>query len=80
MTFIYLCGCSYTDSTSEYIKGEHPKGTEAADDCASNRTSFASLACVTVLVGVFNLRTGLPIAGVVNKPFDKCSRDTATNK
>lgn len=34
------------------------------------------LQCVVVLIGVYALRTGRPVAGVMNQPFSSHSDDT----
>ncbi|KAJ8976593.1 hypothetical protein NQ317_004691 [Molorchus minor] len=49
------------DCTAEYISGG--KGY-----CDQN-IYLKGLKCVTVLIGVFNMVSGLPVMGVVNRPF-----------
>ncbi|XP_012882534.1 PREDICTED: inositol polyphosphate 1-phosphatase [Dipodomys ordii] len=50
------------DSTYQYIKG--------AADIKSNHGIFPSgLQCVTILIGAYNLQTGVPLMGVINQPF-----------
>ncbi|KAM4697588.1 inositol polyphosphate 1-phosphatase [Rhinophrynus dorsalis] len=59
------------DSTFQYIKG-------SADIKPNNGIYPKGLQCVTVLIGVFLLDTGLPIMGVINQPF--ATRDTHTHR
>lgn len=50
------------DSTYQYIKG--------SANVKSNQGVFPSgLQCVTILIGVYDLQTGLPLMGVINQPF-----------
>ncbi|XP_004674900.1 PREDICTED: inositol polyphosphate 1-phosphatase [Condylura cristata] len=50
------------DSTYQYIKG--------SADIKSNQGIFPSgLQCVTILIGVYELQTGVPLMGVINQPF-----------
>ncbi|XP_053452666.1 inositol polyphosphate 1-phosphatase isoform X2 [Nycticebus coucang] len=50
------------DSTYQYIKG--------CADVKSNHGIFPyGLQCVTVLVGVYDRQTGVPLMGVINQPF-----------
>ncbi|XP_027627355.1 inositol polyphosphate 1-phosphatase [Tupaia chinensis] len=50
------------DSTYQYIKG--------AADIKSNQGIFPSgLQCVTILIGVYDIQTGMPLMGVINQPF-----------
>lgn len=51
------------DSTAEYIHAKEVIGESGI--CASG------LKCVTVLIGVFDKPTGIPVMGVVNQPFFK---------
>lgn len=51
------------DATNEYIKAEHTTSDIFPEIPATG------LECVTVLIGVFNILTGLPILGVINQPF-----------
>lgn len=51
------------DSTSEYISGKWGDEEEGSSVVSSG------LQCVTVLIGVYDRNTGLPVAGVVNQPF-----------
>ncbi|XP_014662184.1 PREDICTED: inositol polyphosphate 1-phosphatase-like [Priapulus caudatus] len=56
------------DSTAEYISG----------DCgvkAVNGIHPVGLQCVTVLIGVFDWATGVPVLGVINQPFHKLSAE-----
>lgn len=36
------------------------------------------LPCVTILIGVYDLHTGLPLMGVINQPF--VAQDPATGR
>ncbi|XP_054418398.1 inositol polyphosphate 1-phosphatase isoform X2 [Pteronotus mesoamericanus] len=57
------------DSTYQYIKG--------SADTESNQGVFPSgLQCVTILIGVYNIQTGVPLMGVINQPF--ATRDLNT--
>ncbi|KAF6114229.1 inositol polyphosphate-1-phosphatase [Phyllostomus discolor] len=57
------------DSTYQYIKG--------SADTESNHGIFPSgLQCVTILIGVYDIHTGVPLMGVINQPF--VSRDLNT--
>ncbi|XP_043433252.1 inositol polyphosphate 1-phosphatase isoform X2 [Prionailurus bengalensis] len=50
------------DSTYQYIKG--------SADIKSKQGIFPSgLQCVTILIGVYDLQTGVPLMGVINQPF-----------
>ncbi|RZC41458.1 inositol polyphosphate 1-phosphatase [Asbolus verrucosus] len=49
------------DSTAEYING--------IEEVSNTGISISGLKCVTVLIGVFDKTTGLPLIGVVNQPF-----------
>jgi len=50
------------DSTYQYIRG--------SADIKSNQGIFPSgLQCVTILIGVYDLHTGVPLMGVINQPF-----------
>ncbi|XP_054555917.1 inositol polyphosphate 1-phosphatase isoform X2 [Talpa occidentalis] len=50
------------DSTYQYIKG--------SADIKANQGIFPSgLQCVTILIGVYDLQTGVPLMGVINQPF-----------
>ncbi|KAK8735938.1 hypothetical protein OTU49_005131, partial [Cherax quadricarinatus] len=49
------------DSTGEYVKGEI--GT-----CCNNIYTHG-LQCVTVLIGLYDRLSGLPVGGVINQPF-----------
>nr|XP_001502034.1 inositol polyphosphate 1-phosphatase isoform X1 [Equus caballus]XP_005601695.1 inositol polyphosphate 1-phosphatase isoform X1 [Equus caballus]XP_005601696.1 inositol polyphosphate 1-phosphatase isoform X1 [Equus caballus]XP_005601697.1 inositol polyphosphate 1-phosphatase isoform X1 [Equus caballus]XP_008514744.1 PREDICTED: inositol polyphosphate 1-phosphatase isoform X1 [Equus przewalskii]XP_008514745.1 PREDICTED: inositol polyphosphate 1-phosphatase isoform X1 [Equus przewalskii]XP_0085 len=50
------------DSTYQYIKG--------SADVKSNQGIFPSgLQCVTILIGVYDIQTGVPLMGVINQPF-----------
>ncbi|KAJ8928843.1 hypothetical protein NQ314_018528 [Rhamnusium bicolor] len=54
--------------TAEYINGR--KG-----ECVEN-INLHGLQCVTILIGVFNKENGLPVMGVVNRPFIEKSNIT----
>ncbi|OBS76775.1 hypothetical protein A6R68_16779 [Neotoma lepida] len=50
------------DSTYQYIKG--------SANVKSNQGVFPSgLQCVTILIGVYDIQTGMPLMGVINQPF-----------
>lgn len=53
----------FSDSTAQYIQGE--VGIE------SRGLVDEGLQCVSVLIGVYDRSTGLPIIGVTNQPFYK---------
>lgn len=53
------------DSTWEYISGTQEPPT-------LKNIHNKGLQCVTVLIGVFDRRTGEPVLGVVNQPFHLC--------
>lgn len=57
------------DSTYQYIKG--------SADIKSNQGIFPSgLQCVTILIGVYDVKTGIPLMGVINQPFLSKDLDT----
>ncbi|XP_074071600.1 inositol polyphosphate 1-phosphatase isoform X2 [Macrotis lagotis] len=57
------------DSTYQYIKG--------SADIKPNRGIFpCGLQCVTILIGVYDRQTGVPLIGVINQPF--ASQDVKT--
>ncbi|KAF6361591.1 inositol polyphosphate-1-phosphatase [Rhinolophus ferrumequinum] len=57
------------DSTYQYIKG--------SADVKPNHGIFPSgLQCVTILIGVYDIQTGVPLMGVINQPF--VSQDLST--
>ncbi|KAM6178385.1 inositol polyphosphate 1-phosphatase [Rhynchocyon petersi] len=50
------------DSTYQYIKG--------SADIKPDQGIFPSgLQCVTILIGVYDIQTGMPLMGVINQPF-----------
>ncbi|XP_056634903.1 inositol polyphosphate 1-phosphatase isoform X1 [Diorhabda sublineata] len=49
------------DCTGEYVHG-------GAGKCINN-VHLNGLKCVTILIGVFNKNTGVPVMGVINRPF-----------
>ncbi|KAL1770672.1 inositol polyphosphate 1-phosphatase [Sigmodon hispidus] len=50
------------DSTYQYIKG--------SANVKSNQGIFPNgLQCVTILIGVYDIQTGMPLMGVINQPF-----------
>lgn len=50
------------DSTYQYIKG--------SADIKSNQGIFpCGLQCVTILIGVYDIQTGVPLMGVINQPL-----------
>ena len=50
------------DGTNEYIAGKEVEATH-------HGIHVTGLQCCTILIGVFNMLTGLPLAGVVTQPF-----------
>ena len=58
-----------SDSTGEYIKGTDFPFYESEAQRSATDDPVAGLCCVTVLLGVFDVKTGLPVAGVINQPF-----------
>ncbi|OQV19194.1 Inositol polyphosphate 1-phosphatase [Hypsibius exemplaris] len=50
------------DATAEYVSG---KGSEKL----FHGVFLSGLHCVTILIGVFDLKTGEPVMGVINQPF-----------
>ncbi|KAK8780789.1 hypothetical protein V5799_017870, partial [Amblyomma americanum] len=61
---VIICGaCLVSDSTSEYISGKW------GDEDEGSSVVSSGLQCVSVLIGVYDRSTGLPVAGVVNQPF-----------
>lgn len=59
------------DSTYQYIKG-------ISDALPVAGLYSQGLQCVTVLIGVYDLQTGLPVMGVMNQPF--VTLDPMTNR
>lgn len=59
------------DSTHQYIQG-------SADVEPSHGVFPRGLPCVTILIGVYDLQTGLPLMGVINQPF--VSQDPVTGR
>ncbi|XP_007888343.1 inositol polyphosphate 1-phosphatase [Callorhinchus milii] len=57
------------DSTFQYIEG-------LADEKPTDGIYAKGLQCVTILIGVYDRNTGLPIMGVINQPF--IARDPET--
>lgn len=57
------------DSTAQYIQGQKSKPDE-------HGVVYEGLQCVTVLIGVYQVDTGLPIAGVVFQPFHHQEEDS----
>uniref|UniRef100_A0A8C5QHY3 Inositol polyphosphate 1-phosphatase n=1 Tax=Leptobrachium leishanense TaxID=445787 RepID=A0A8C5QHY3_9ANUR len=57
------------DSTYQYIKG-------SSDIKPNNGIYTKGLQCVTILIGVYLIDTGLPVMGVINQPF--ATRDPKT--
>lgn len=49
------------DSTGEYVRGRPGEAKASIHQ--------QGLQCVTVLIGVFDRRSGLPVAGIINQPF-----------
>jgi len=59
------------DGTNQYITGR--EGQPARDPLQKR-----GLGVVTVLIGVFNRKTGVPVAGVVNQPFVDYNEESQT--
>lgn len=57
------------DSTFQYIEG-------LADEKPTDGIYAKGLQCVTILIGVYDRNTGLPVMGVINQPF--AARDPET--
>lgn len=57
------------DSTHQYIQG-------SANVEPSHGVFPQGLPCVTILIGVYDLQTGLPLMGVINQPFVSQDPDT----
>lgn len=53
---------SLSDSTHQYIQG-------SADVEPNDGVFPRGLQCVTILIGAYDLQTGLPLMGVINQPF-----------
>ena len=73
-TFIFKSGYYFkdlpTDSTAEYINGTHSDFvTGEYDGKPLSSGAVTGLCCVTVLVGIFDITDGTPIAGVISQPF-----------
>ena len=62
-----------SDSTSNYIRGNRfgDEPTSAGDRMMTSR----GLSVVTVLIGVFSMKSGQPVIGVVNQPFAEYDRE-----
>ena len=58
----------FSDGTNNYIRGQSPAD---GDIDYSNSFQTKGLPVVTVLIGVFDRKSGKPVAGVVNQPFVK---------
>ncbi|XP_063705561.1 inositol polyphosphate 1-phosphatase [Culicoides brevitarsis] len=56
------------DGTVEYVKAVHKDSR--FDNIPSN-----GLKCVTILIGVYDTTTGIPVMGVVNQPFNELLDD-----
>ncbi|XP_004628676.1 inositol polyphosphate 1-phosphatase [Octodon degus] len=59
------------DSTYQYIRG-------SADIKANHGIFPCGLRCVTILIGVYDIRSGMPVMGVINQPF--VSQDLNTRR
>ena len=64
--FIFL----QTDATNNYIRGKD------SEQICSDVIQSRGLAVVTVLIGVYNRKTGVPVAGVINQPFVNLDEET----
>lgn len=56
------------DGTSEFIKGK-------VDSEPEGGIYSSGLQCALVLIGVFDIRTGEPVMGVINQPFTENTED-----
>ena len=63
----------FSDGTNNYIKG---KDEIDAQKLINDEIVSKGLPVVTVLIGVFNKQTGIPLAGVVNQPFATYNSET----
>ena len=63
----------FLDGTNNYIRGKTPSDVDADADF-SDSLERSGLAVVTVLIGVFDRKSGKPLAGVVNQPFVRFNR------
>ena len=61
------------DGTNEFI-GPHADEVQ----CGASGIYPGGLPVVTVLIGVYDIKSGVPLAGVVNQPFWRKRADTAT--
>nr|XP_033800007.1 inositol polyphosphate 1-phosphatase [Geotrypetes seraphini] len=59
------------DSTYQYVKG-------SGDSVPIHGIYSHGLQCVTILIGVYDLNTGLPVMGVINQPF--ASKDLKSSR
>ena len=61
------------DSTSNYIRGNRlgDEPTSAGDRMMTSK----GLNVVTVLIGVFSMKSGQPVIGVINQPFAEYDRE-----
>ncbi|XP_069790775.1 inositol polyphosphate 1-phosphatase-like isoform X2 [Narcine bancroftii] len=57
------------DSTFQYIKGY-------ANEKSKDGIYSKGLQCVTILIGVYDRSSGLPLMGVINQPFVACDPET----
>lgn len=55
---------NFSDSTAEYIQAKKNNPDE-------NGIEMGGLRCVCVLIGVYDLQTGIPVMGIINQPFYK---------
>ena len=63
LTFDFTLYIFYVlDSTAQYIHGHDSVQAEGG-------VYKEGLQCVVVLIGAYSMKTGLPVAGVMNQPF-----------
>lgn len=63
---VFICT---TDSTAQYINGYESVQSEGG-------VYKEGLQCVVVLIGAYYLKSGLPVAGVMNQPFSTQNNET----
>lgn len=59
------------DSTANYIRGNREEPTSPGDQVMTS----TGLSVVTVLIGVFSMKSGQPVIGVVNQPFAEYDKE-----
>lgn len=61
----------HLDSTFNYIRGNSEEPTSPGDQVMTSR----GLSVVTVLIGVFSMKSGQPVIGVINQPFAEYDKE-----